>query len=96
MLDARASVVAVAARHNLHVSGMTVSLESMATGRPVVVTGTPGMHAYVEDGVCGLHAAPGRAAEMADHIIDLLDSPREAAVMGRAGRERWSAPSPPR
>lgn len=87
-LYARASVVAVAARHNLHVSGMTVSLESMATGRPVVVTGTPGMQAYVEDGVCGLHAAPGRSAEMADHVIDLLDSPREAAAMGRAGRER--------
>ena len=37
-LYASASVVAIATRPNLHVSGMTVSLEAMATGRPVVAT----------------------------------------------------------
>jgi glycosyltransferase involved in cell wall biosynthesis len=87
-LYARASLVAVAARPNLHVSGMTVSLEAMATGRPVVVTGTPGMATYVEDGVTGLHAPVGDAEAMAAHILRLLDDPAAAVAMGTAGRRR--------
>lgn len=83
----RASVVLVATKPNLHVSGMTVALESMATARPVVITSTPGMDDYVEDGVSGLLCTPGDSQGMADAVLSLLDDPVAAERMGRMGRE---------
>lgn len=83
---ARASVVAIATRPNLHVSGMTVSLESMATARPVVLTGSPGMKDYVSDGTTGLIVECGQPHELADRIIDLLDNPKDAERMGLQAR----------
>lgn len=85
-LYARASVVAVATRPNLHVSGMTVSLEAMSTGRPVVLSDHPGVGDYVADGRTGLLARPGDPGAMADRILDLLDDPAAAAAMGGRGR----------
>jgi hypothetical protein len=85
-LYARAGVVAVATRPNLHVSGMTVALEAMSTGRPVVVNDHPGVGDYVVDGRTGLLARPGDPGEMADRILDLLADPVAAAAMGRRGR----------
>jgi glycosyltransferase involved in cell wall biosynthesis len=82
----RASVVAVATRPNHHVSGMTVSLEAQATGRPVVLTGTPGADDYVTDGETGFLTAVGSADEIADRIVALLDDPDRACAMGRSGR----------
>ncbi len=62
----RMTVMVLATRPNLHVSGMTVSLEARATGRPVAITGTPGMEDYVsgDDSVVvpvGDHSALGEA-----------------------------------
>lgn len=85
-LYARASVVAVATRPNLHVSGMTVSLEAMSTGRPVVVTGSPGMDDYVVDGEHGWVAPGGDAAALAERVVDLLRDPGRAAATGARGR----------
>lgn len=87
----RASVVAVATRPNVHVSGMTVALESMATGRPVVMSDTPGMRDYVDNGVTGLLFPCGDSSGMAEGIISLLDSPKVAAQMGQMGTERIRA-----
>lgn len=83
----RASVVVVATRSNLHVSGMTVALESMATARPIVITQTPGMDDYVQDGVNGLLVAPGDSKGMASCVMDVLSDPEAAAQMGMRGRE---------
>lgn len=85
-LYASASLVAIATRPNLHVSGMTVSLEAMATGRPVAVTRTPGMADYIEAGVTGLLSEPGDAEALSSHILELLDDPARTAEMGAAGR----------
>ena len=82
----RASVVAVATRPNVHVSGITVVLEAMACGLPVVVTGTDGMAAYVEDGVTGLLVPGGRPEELADAVEGLLREPDRARAIGRAAR----------
>lgn len=82
----RASVVAVATLPNLHVSGMTVSLEAQATGRPVVLTDSPGASDYVADGTTGLLTASGDAQALADAIVGLLDDPQVAASMGESGR----------
>lgn len=83
---ARASVVAIATRPNLHASGMTVSLEAMATARPIVVTRTPGIEDYVDDGVTGLLVPVGDDAALADRVSRLLVDPASAAALGRAGR----------
>ncbi len=85
-LYARASVIAIATSPNLHGSGMTVSLEAMATARPVVLTATPGMEDYVADGVTGYLAVPGASESLAAPISRLLADPRAAARMGLAGR----------
>lgn len=85
-LYAQASVVALATLPNLHVSGVTVALEAMATGRPVVITGSPGMDDYVEDGVTGLVTPQGDPAALADGVTDLLTDPDRARRMGEAAR----------
>ncbi|MGK3649161.1 glycosyltransferase family 4 protein [Pseudarthrobacter enclensis] len=84
----RASVVVVATRPNLHVSGMTVALESMATARPVVVCDTPGMTDYVEDGVTGRLVRPRDPVALADATLELLSDRETARRMGLAGRYR--------
>lgn len=79
-----AGVVTVATRENLHVSGMTVSLEAMATGRPVVITETPGMSDYVSHAATGLLSPVGDATALADHTLELLNDPGRSAAMGAA------------
>lgn len=81
----RMTVMVIATRPNLHVSGMTVSLEARATGRPVVITGTPGMEDYVntDDAVV---VPVGDAAGLGEEVIGLVDDPDRAAAMGAAGR----------
>ncbi|NQW87949.1 MULTISPECIES: glycosyltransferase family 4 protein [unclassified Frigoribacterium] len=85
-LYARASLVAVATRDNLHASGMTVSLEAMATGRPVVMTDTPGIEDYVVHERTGLLAPVGDSAALAGNVLRLLGDEAEARAFGAAGR----------
>jgi glycosyltransferase involved in cell wall biosynthesis len=82
----RASVVVVATRPNLHVSGLTVSLEAMATGRPVVITESPGMDDYLDDGGTALLVPARRADAVGESVIRLLDDPAAAEQMGDRGR----------
>lgn len=85
------SLVLVATKNNLHASGMTVALEAMSTGRPVVVTGTPGMQDYVKDGVSGFLAEEGEPESLASAALKIIDSPRVGEVMGLAGRRAVEA-----
>jgi glycosyltransferase involved in cell wall biosynthesis len=84
----RAGVVALATTPNLHGSGMTVALEAMAVGRPVVVPDTPGLLEYVADGETGLTYPVGDEAALTARITELLRDPDRAAELGRAGRRR--------
>lgn len=84
-----ASVVTVATRLNLHASGMTVVLEAMATARPVVITGTPGLEDYVQHDVTGLLAHDPES--LAASTLGLLRDPQRAADLGRAGRSAVEA-----
>jgi glycosyltransferase involved in cell wall biosynthesis len=83
----RASVVAIALRPNPQGSGLTVALEALASGRPVVATDNPGMDTYVEHGRTGLLVPPGDVDAMADAIGELLTDPVRAEEMGAAGRK---------
>lgn len=84
-LYARAAVVTLALKPNLHLSGLTALLESMACGKAVVVTRTPGIEHYVRDGETGVLVDPG--PEPLAHELDrLLADPERAAAIGAAAR----------
>jgi glycosyltransferase involved in cell wall biosynthesis len=86
-LYASASVVALATRPNLHASGMTVGLEAMSVGRPVVACATAGMEDYFLHGETGFLVPPQDPEAMAARILELLADRDRAAAMGRRGRE---------
>lgn len=84
----RASVVGIALKPTYTGSGLTVALEAMASGRPVVMTGNPGIDAYVEHGVTGLLVPPGDVDAFAAAIGELLSDPVRCAEMGAAAVEK--------
>jgi glycosyltransferase involved in cell wall biosynthesis len=87
-LYARASVVAIATTPNVHASGLTVTLEAMASGRPVVIPDTPGLIDYVVPEETGLVYPVGDEDELAKCVQRLVSDPAMAASMGAAGRRR--------
>lgn len=65
-----------------------VAVEAMAAARPVVGPRGGGIAEVVVDGVTGLLAQPGNAAEFAAHIARLARDPGLRAQLGAAGRDR--------
>lgn len=63
-------------------------LEAMAAGKPVVASRVGGVPEAVVDGATGLLVPPGEPESLAGAILALLDDPRRAEAMGRAGRQR--------
>ena len=90
----RSTVVAVALHQTPLGSGLTVVLEAMASGRPIVVTANPGIDEYVEHGVTGTLVPPGDPAAFARALRDLLSDSDRAREMGRNARmdveRRWT------
>lgn len=82
--DAAIVVVPLVAADNN--AGISVLLEAMSMGRPVIVTRTAGQHDVVVDGVTGLYVPPGDPAALRDAIRRLLDDPAAAEAMGRRAR----------
>jgi len=87
-LYARASIVALATTPNIHASGLTVTLEAMASGRPVVVPNNPGLAEYVVPEETGLLYPVGDETAFTRGIERLLRDEAAAAAMGQAGRRR--------
>lgn len=67
-------------------AGVTAILEAMAMERAVICSRTPGQTDVVVEGETGLYVPPGDVAALRQAIRRLLDDPREAERMGRAGR----------
>ena len=68
--------------------GLTGAIrESLAMARPVVVTDVGGNTELVRDGETGLVVPPMDTEALARAVLRLLDSPGEAAEMGRRGRQ---------
>jgi glycosyltransferase involved in cell wall biosynthesis len=70
------------------ISGITVALEGMAMGKPVILTRNPYVEGFLEDGVTGFYVEPGNPAQLRERIRWLLEHPEEAAAIGRRGREK--------
>ncbi len=68
-------------------AGISVVLEAMAMGRPVIVSRTVGQVDVVEDGVNGLYVRPGDADDLREKILRLAGDPLFAEELGRRGRE---------
>jgi glycosyltransferase involved in cell wall biosynthesis len=90
-LYGRSTVVAIALRPTRTGSGLTVVLEAMASGRPLVVTDNPGMSDYVEHGVTGLLVPPDDVEAFAEALRQLLADTDRARAMGAAAAERARA-----
>lgn len=82
----RASVVVVATVPNVHVSGITVALEGMSSGRPVVMTASPGLDDYVREGESGFLTRQGDPGECAARVLQILADPALGERMGLAAR----------
>jgi hypothetical protein len=86
-LYAKSAIVAVALRPNQHISGVTVCLEGMASGRQVVVSANPGLERYIKHDENGLLVPVGDADAFAAAVEELIGDREKAAALGRAGRE---------
>jgi len=85
----RSSIVAIAVRPNVITgSGLTVVLEAMASGRPVVMTGNPGISHYLRHNVEGILVPPGDPGAFARAIVELAQDPVRARALGQAGTQR--------
>lgn len=71
-------------------SGVTVALEGMAMGKPVILTHNPYVEDFLEDGVSGLFVPASDPGAMRAKLRHLLDHPDEAERLGARARE-WVA-----
>jgi len=76
----------------LHSGGQQTFLNSMALGKPTIVTDPDGAAEYIEQGVTGLLVEPGNAPKLRQSIVSLLQDSAAASRMGQramvAGRRR--------
>jgi glycosyltransferase involved in cell wall biosynthesis len=84
---AQSHVVVIPTRPNTHFSGMTVALEAMSMGRPVIATATLGAEQYITHGTDGFLVGSGNSAEFAKSILEILKNPGLAQEVGKAAAD---------
>jgi len=67
-------------------NGVTVILEAMAMGKPVICSRTKGQVDVIQEGVTGLYVPVGDPEAMRSAILELWNDPERAKAMGRAAR----------
>jgi glycosyltransferase involved in cell wall biosynthesis len=67
-------------------NGVTVILEAMAMGKPVICSRTRGQVDVIQEGVTGLYVPIGDAAALRAAILSLWNEPLRARQMGRSAR----------
>lgn len=68
-------------------AGISVILEAMSMGRPVIASRTTGQVDVIVDGVNGLYVRPGDERDLREKILFLRDNPSRAAEMASRARE---------
>jgi glycosyltransferase involved in cell wall biosynthesis len=84
-LYAESAVVVVPLARSI-LSGITVVLEAMAMGKPVILTRNDYVEDFVRDGENGYFVPAGDADALSGKIRHVLDHPDEAARVGNAAR----------
>ncbi|CAN5651983.1 glycosyltransferase family 4 protein [soil metagenome] len=82
-LLAGSGVVVIPTEVREYPTGQTVLLEAMALGKACVVTSTPAMREYVEDGVTALLVEPHDPAALQSAVEELRSDPALRARLGR-------------
>jgi glycosyltransferase involved in cell wall biosynthesis len=85
-LYARSRFVVVPLQRSDTDNGITVILEAMAMGKPVICSRTEGQVDVVQEGVTGIFVPVGDAAALRDAMVTLWHAPERAREMGRAAR----------
>ena len=85
-LYARSRFVVVPLRLSDTDNGVTVILEAMAMGKPVICSRTRGQVDVVEEGVTGLYVPVGDPQALRKAILELWNDPLRAQQMGRNAR----------
>jgi glycosyltransferase involved in cell wall biosynthesis len=85
-LYARSRFVVVPLQRSDTDNGITVILEAMAMGKPVICSRTQGQVDVIEEGVTGLFVPVGDAAALREAVASLWRDPERARAMGRAAR----------
>jgi glycosyltransferase involved in cell wall biosynthesis len=67
-------------------NGVTVILEAMAMGKPVICSRTRGQVDVIQEGVTGLYVPIGDAAALRAAILSLWNDPQRIEQMGRNAR----------
>ena len=67
-------------------TGRTLAL-ALAEGVPTIATQVKGLRGLIDHGSTGLVVPPGSPESLAAAIIDLLENPDQAALMGSRGQE---------
>lgn len=83
---ATAAVVVVPTHVREYPTGQTVLLEAMALGKACVVTDTPAMHTYVDDGVTASLVPPADPLALRAAITALVDDRSARDRLGAAAR----------
>lgn len=68
-------------------SGVTVALEAMAMGKPVILTRNPYVESFMTHGETGYFVPPGDPEAIRSLVRRLLDDPSEAERVGARARE---------
>lgn len=85
-LYARAAVVVVPLFNGLDfAAGVNGVLEAMAMRKPLIVSATPGLAGYVEDGINARLVTPEHPESLRDAIAGLLSDRRQADQLAAAG-----------
>lgn len=86
---AQAQAVVVPLKQVNHAAGLSLVLDAMALGRPVICSDIPAVRDYIADGVTGVLAPPGDAAALRDAIAAVAGDRAYAEALGRAARARY-------
>ncbi len=85
----RADIVAVPLRVTDISAGQMVVIQAMALGKPVIVTSTPTIGDYLEDGVTALLVPRGDVAATEAAIRRLVDDPAFARALAARARQAY-------
>jgi glycosyltransferase involved in cell wall biosynthesis len=86
-LYARSHFVVVPLQESDTDNGISVILEAMAMGKPVICSRTEGQVDVIEEGVTGLFVPVGDARALRDAMLELWHDPARARAMGQAARQ---------
>lgn len=68
-----------------------VTLEAMATAKPVVASSVGGLVEVVDEGITGVLVSPDDSHALTSALLDLAKSRAKRVQLGNAGRERFSS-----